>query len=444
VEHRYPEVKKTLDEFVPRDEMERVYAESGSEQEVRNACLRRLEEYLKRIPDRFMHQLDEGMKPFFYLKNLVLFPFGNLFRQFKVDTGNTLDERSPEFQPAAAMLVLEQLERLYHCISLPAELGTEWFCHEEVFQCYLDAQRPEEESEELAREQEADTAAALSGSVLRLVETARRFESRVSLLDLIRYFRKDPYYRLVYAVPRFHVKPAYAAALRSRLLEEVDGRIDEVKKSVLERRLAEVFKTDRLVELFHYVDRPDSEYRALDLPVFGHTTSLKILYNYLARVYKSNIQDAVQVANMYVLSGNRLAQARLNQHAAGLEDLEARIVLLDRSLSPDEDDGKTLMRLRHRLATDINQQKLYRAFVTEKDQEARELIDQGSEYLLGIKRMFEEVLSSPAENMKSILRTLHFFKGKNVTLSTLLRGTSDLIGDFLDLLSQLLELEKGT
>ncbi|MBN1837529.1 MAG: hypothetical protein JW820_16860 [Spirochaetales bacterium] len=448
VERRYPDVKKGLEELVPREEMEGIYSDSGSEQEVRKLCLRRLEEYLRRIPDRVMHQLDEGMKPFFYLKNPVLFPYAGIFRQFKVDINSAPDGKAPEFQPAAAMLVLDQLERLHHCVSLPAELGAQWFCHEEVFQCYLEQEgsqeeRSEQEPEVPAREEETQSAASLSSAVVRLVEETRRFESRIPLLDLIRYFRKDPYYRLMFAVPRFHVKPAYSAALKSRVLAELEREIDGVKKSVLERKLAEVFKGERFMELFHYVDRPDSEYRSLDLPVFGHTTSLKVLYNYLSRVYRSSIQEVVQVANMNVLSGNRIAQARLNQHAAGLEELEARIVLLDRSLSLDEDDGKTLQRLRHRLATDLNQQRQYRGFVADKDQEALELIEQGSDYLTGIKRTFEELLSSPVESVKSVLQTLHFFKGRSVTLSGLLRSTADLIGDFLGLLSQLLALEKG-
>jgi hypothetical protein len=443
-EHNYPDAKKTLEDFVPLEEMERIYADSGREDEVRRACLGRFGEYTKRIPDRLTRHLDDGMRPLFFLKNLVLFPFSTVLRQFKVETVGAPDDRVPDFQPAAAMLVLDQLERLYHAVNLPAELGADWFFHEEVFQAYLEHARPEEQPEALEREEEARNAAELSATVPRLVDAARRFSERVPLLDLIRYFRKDPYYRIVFAVPRYHTKPVYASALRQRLLDQLEERIDQVKKTVLERRLAEIFKNGRLVELFHYVERPDSEYSALGLPVFRYTMSLKVLSNYLARLYKPTIQDAVQAANMYVLAGNRIAQARLNQSAAGLEELEAKIVLLDRSLSPDEDDGKTLLRLRHRLATDLNQQKLYRAFVTQKDREARELIDQGYDYLLGIQRLFEELLSSPAENLKSILRTLHFFRGRNVTLSGLLRGTADLVSDFLELLTQVLELEKGS
>jgi hypothetical protein len=80
----------------------------------------------------------------------------------------------------------------------------------------------------------------------------------------------------------------------------------------------------------------------------------------------------------------------------------------------------------------------------QKDKEARELLDQGIEYLIGIKRVYDDLLFSPMESIKSALKTLHYFKGKNQTLSGLLRVVSDLIVDFQELLSQLVALEKGS
>ena len=112
----------------------------------------------------------------------------------------------------------------------------------------------------------------------------------------------------------------------------------------------------------------------------------------LTRAESDGALAAGHVINSFqgFVAGNRIAQGRLNQFAAGLEELEARILLLDRSLSPDDDDGKILRRLRHRLASDLMQQKQYRSFIAEKDKEARELIDQGIDHLQGIKRIFDE------------------------------------------------------
>jgi hypothetical protein len=131
------------------------------------------------------------------------------------------------------------------------------------------------------------------------------------------------------------------------------------------------------------------------------------------------------------------------QAAGGLEELEAKIVLLDRSLSPEEEDGRALTAFRTRISTDTSQQKLYRSFVAQKDKEARDLLEQGIDHLQSIKRHFDETVSSPVESIKAILKTLHFSRGRNQTLAALLRSTAELIGDFLELLRQLSALEKG-
>ena len=221
-------------------------------------------------------------------------------------------------------------------------------------------------------------------------------------------------------------------------------RIVHIQKRVIEARIKEIFKSNKLYEMFYYVETPSFDYAALEMPYFSYTKSLKIMYNYLSKIYKGHIQETLQVVNTYMVSGNRIFQTRLNQHAAGLEELEAKIVLFDRSFAPDEDDGKILLRLRHRLATDLNQQRQFRAFVQQKDKEARALINQAMEYLAGIQRVYEDLLASPTESIKSALKTLHFYKGKNHTLASILNVVMELISNFQELIIQLVALEKGS
>jgi len=337
------------------------------------------------------------------------------------------------------------LERLWHAVNLASNLGAEWFCHEELFSYFLEESlEAEEEGEVVDLDRMQEEIFELTNVLGQLVKSANEFIKKIPTLDLIRYFRRDPYYKLVFATPRFHAKPLYVEGLKDRILGQLEERIIAVKKNVIEAKIKEIFKSDQLYEMFYYVETRSFDNEALELPYFSYTKSVKILYNYLSRIYKGYIQETLQIVNTYIVSGNRIIQTRLNQYAAGLEELEAKLVLLDRSLAPDEDDGKTLLRLRHRLATDLTQQKLYRAFVLQKNREARELVDQGMEYLVGIKRVYDDLLSSPMESVKSLLKTLHFYRGKNQTLSTLLRLTSDLIVDFRDLLNQLVALEKDS
>ncbi|UCF98951.1 MAG: hypothetical protein JSV89_05265 [Spirochaetaceae bacterium] len=444
-DNKLPDAKRTLEDFLSTEEMERIFHDTGSEEEVRKRLLRKFNDYAKRIPDKLVRQLEEGIKPLVYLKNLILFSYANTFRHFNYQpTPGVLADKYPYFTNAPVMLMLEQLERLWHALNLAENLGSEWFCHEELFSFYLEEILRAEgaEGEELEPDQEEVFEQA--NAVAELVAAAYDFMKKTPLLELLRYFRKDPYYKLVFAVPRFQAKPMYVSGLRERILDQLEIKIIVVKKRVIETKIKEIFRTDQLYEMFYYVEKPSFDYAGLELPYFSYTKSLKILYNYLSKIYKGYIQETLQITNAFILAGNRIIQTRLNQYAAGLEELEAKLVLFDRSIAPDEDDGKTLLRLRHRLDTDLNQQKLYRNFVIQKDKEARELVDQGIEYLVGIKRVYDDLIASPMESIKSALKTLHFFKGKNQTLANLLHVVSELVTEFQDLLSQLVALEKGS
>jgi hypothetical protein len=443
---KLPDAKKTLEDFLSVEEMEKIFHDTNSEEEVHKRLQRSFNDYTKRIPDKLVRQLEEGIKPFTYLRNLVLFSFASTFRHFNYQPApGVLEDKYPFFTNAPVMLMLDQLERLWHALSLAASLGAEWFCHEELISFYLEYRQQAEEGDAEDLELDPEEGAVERINTLgELVDSANDTLRKIPLLDLLRYFRKDPYFRLTFAVPRFRTKPLYVSGLRERIFEQLEERISEVKKHVIENKIKEIFKTDQLYEMFYYVETPSYDYSALELPYFCHTKSLKVLYNYLSKIYKGFIQETLQIANAYIVSGNRIIQTRLNQYAAGLEELEAKLVLLDRSLAPDEDDGKNLLRLRHRLETDLTQQKLYRAFVSQKDKEARELIDQGTEYLAGIKRVFDDLIASPMESIKSALKTLHFFKGKNQTLSNLLHVVSEVIADFQELLAQLVSLEKSS
>jgi len=444
IEAKYEGAVKVLEDLVPLSEMEDTYAGSGHEEAVKKQLLRRFNEYIRKIPDRLFGNIEEGLKPFIYLKNLVLFPYTDIFRHFGFFLPEYLEEAHPHFNHGPAMLILERLERLYFALFLVSKLPKECYCHEEVLRSYSLHSRELEDTDELDEQEISQEVIELTAALRALIEHAREFSARIPLMELIRYFRKDPYYRLVFNVPTFYIKAIYTAAIKRRLLEEFEEVINDVKKNVVNRKIRNIFKTDNLMELFYYNDTPNFDFRKLGLPYFAHTRSLMLLYNYLSKVYKGHIQEVVQTASAYILANNRIVQSRLLQCAANLEELEAKIVLFDRSLAPDEDDGKALMRYRHRIGNDLSQQRLYRNFVAEKDKEARELFDRGDENLSGIKKIFDEIITSPMESVKSILKTLHFHRGKNQTLLSLIKSTSDIIADFSGVMDQLEVLEKGS
>jgi hypothetical protein len=500
-EAKYPEARRELSDLVPLSEMEAVYTGSGNEEAVRKIVLRRYNDYFKKIPDKLFQLIEEGLKPLLFFRGVVLFPYSLVFRHFNYFPGDRLEGKYPYFDNGSAMLVLDLLERLFAALALVARLGQEWFCHEELLQFFARyralggeeawraaqagpsgagtvgggpppaggaepgqaagpaaaqtgaapagaampdgvgqaPQVPEPGSQELAGQAEE-----LARALAEVAAVAGQFDRRVPLLDLLRYFRRDPYLRLEFSIPRLQLRPIFAGLLRERFLAQLADKLTLVKQNVIERRLRDIFHSEQLLELFFYNDRPGFDFRKLGLPHFAHTRSLMVFYNFLSKIYKGFVQEAIQAANSYVFPGNRIVQTRLLQAAGGLEELEAKIVLLDRTLSPEEEDGRVLAAFRARVSTDTSQQKLYRGFVAQKDKEAHNLLEQGIDHLQSIKRHFDETVSSPVESIKAVLKTLHFSRGRNQTLAALLKSTAELIGDFLELLRQLSALEKGS
>jgi hypothetical protein len=265
----------------------------------------------------------------------------------------------------------------------------------------------------------------------------------VPLLDIVRYFRADPWYQLVSGVPQLYLRNLYFSTLKARLTEGLEERLVDVKEKVIGRKIKEVLKSARLTELANLREAPEEALRKEGFPYLTCVRSVTLLYNYLLQQFKGTVQEAAQLLGATALANNRITQNRLMQAVSNLEDLEAKIILFDRSFSPDEEDGKQLARFRANLATDLLSQKAYRSFIIQKDKEGRDLIEKARENLAGVRRIIEEVRLSTFENTRSILRTLHAYRGRNQTLGQILSTRSEAIGTFLQLLDQLVEVEKG-
>jgi hypothetical protein len=444
LEQRFEHAKRTVDEFVPTEEMETIFAETGQTEDIKKKLALRLNDYVRAIPESFILQLEEQAKLHLSLARLASFPFATFFRYFNLVLTDTPDPAPPAFEHAPVMLTLDLMERLHADIGLVRRSAPEYLYAEEPAAFYLlvrAGHAPDEQG--AARKVEAELG-RLRSDIVDLTKELESFESTVPLLDLLRYFRKDPWYQLMVNPPRLYLRNLYFSALKARLALELEQKVGAVKERVISRKMLEVLKGHRMVEFSCYRENPDFDFRKLGLPYFAYIRSLWLVYNYLLYQCKGTIQEAAQIVAATALANNRIMQSRLNQNISGLEDLEARIVLFDRSLSPDEEDGKQLARFRFSVGTDLLLQKTYRAFVAQKDREARDLIEKAREFLSGVRKTFDELRTSTFENTRSLLKTLHLYRGRNQTLGQILNVRSEAIATFTRLLDQLLEIEKGS
>lgn len=444
VERRLENARSRLEQFVSQEEMEELFASSGQTEDIRKRLSARLNEYIRGIPESFLLQLEEQARMHLYLGKLVFFPFAGLFRYFNHIVGDSEDQqRNPTFEHAPAMLTLDLLEKLSSACSQLLGLAPDYPCAEEPIAYYFFVRsglRPLEESDTAKIDQEL---VRVRAEIHALTSEIEEFDKTVPLLDIVRYFRADPWYHLVSGVPQLYLRSLYLSTLKTRLAEELEQRLGTVKEKVIGKKIQEVLKGARLAEFSNLREITEEALRKEGFPYLTCVRSLTLLYNYLLQQFKGVVQEAAQLLSATVLANNRITQNRLTQAVSNLEDLEARIILFDRSLSPVEEDGKQLARFRSNLAADLLSQKGYRSFIIQKDSEGRDLIEKAREYLAGVRRILEEIRLSTFDSTRSMLKTLHVYRGRNQTLGQVLTVRSEAIGTFLRLLDQLVEVEKG-
>jgi hypothetical protein len=449
IDENYPQAKKHVKDFFSVDEMEEIYATSGREK-LEKLLSKRVDDYLKAIPLKIFNKIEAEIKPIFSLKNIVLFHYREIFNFFSyLLPPETLDKKYPFFKSAPALIIIDHLERLYYALFFAlSNLDSGFVISDDLLWCSVLLQNNInidthiEENNNLYPRLEQEKS-LLQNHFLTLISEVTKFNTMVPLLDLIKYFRKDPYYRLKFYLPSLPIKTIYFKASKSKLEKQLNENILLIKERVINRKIEELFGDNEITPLRYYTEEREEIFTRLGLSYFSKIKSLTLLYNYIKKVYRAVVQDILQVVNDYFFARNKRNQHKLLNLASTLEELEDKIIHFDKALSPDEEDGKALMRLRYNIATDLTHQKIYRNLISEKDKEANGLVDKGIECLSGINEIFNEILHNPIESVKFSLKTLQSFKTKNYTLEQLILTVMNSVSEFLTVLHQVVEMEKG-
>jgi hypothetical protein len=447
VEKNYENAKNSIEDFFNLEDMEDSYAQTGRER-LEKQFYKRIDDYLKAIPAKVFNTVEAEIKPVFCLKNIVLFHYRELFNFFSyLLPQDVLDKKYPFFKSAPVLIILDHLERLYYALFFAlsnlensSPLSDELLLYLVLLQNNLNPDTDIEEDGQLASKltQEKST---LGGSFFKLISEITKFNSTIPLLELIKYFRKDPYYRLKFYLPTLPVKNIYFKACKRKIESQLHSRLQLIKERVINRKIDDLFGEQSIIPLRFYTEDREELFTRLGLPFFSRTKSLTLLFNYIKQIYKEVIQDILQLINDYFFAHNKRNQQKLLSFASALEELEDTILHFDKALSPDEEDGKTLLRLRYNIASDLSHQKMYKGIITEKDKEAAAMVEKGMECLGGIKSIFDEILNTPLETTR--LKTLKTYRAKNYTLEQLLLTVINSVHDFSGVLHQVVEMEKG-
>lgn len=481
LERMSPETKVRLEEVVPMATLEEVYDEKGAEQAVKRTALESLDQYVEKLDDSIFARVEQSIVPVFYLKDVVFFPYAAFFDLFHVQLRTLVPEQRPDFQSASAMLTIEYLERMFFAVYAALKVPRPYAVKAEVARYLVaisrhgDGSGPESGSGEgnvaVAAEGKGadpsegaqpfaggaspqpgpawspDPASAEEYALVRdlssLYEGIRNFERRIPLADLIRYFLKDPYYKLFVYVPLLQLKEYYLGIVKVRFVAELDELWSTIKTRVIDTKVERLFKGEKLVEFRNYREYEGSDSEKMGLPFFSHTRSLNVIFNFVRWYYRGYVQEIVKILATVILTQNRISRNKLLLHATAIEDIEEKVKLFDDSLSPDSEEGKLFHRLRATLAGDPGHQRMYRTIVLQKDVLVNGLIERARDSLSGIEKVFEEVVTTPSEAVRERLGSRFYLNGRLQPLSVLLKDRAEYIRNFLSVLLQILRLEGG-
>jgi len=410
VESRLQNAIEEPSDLMVLDELVEVYGVNGRKGDIIRQLLNRLDEYISKIDKKVFIDLEIEMRPFYYLKDLILFPYVQFFQQFGYTPIDSAQSEIPNFKNASAILCLGDLEKLYCALYSVTKLDKRINLNKKL----IEQLNIMDKLEYLDNGEETENSGIMD-SLLDIIETSQKFFTKVPLSDLIRYFKKNPYLKIMFYLPKIDLKEFYRNTLRIKLIDKIEQIFPEIQKRYIALETERLFRGKRFSGFQHYREYSSIDYEKLGVSAFSQIKALELVYNYLACFFRGYIQETIRLLERGILSQNRLIKDSMLQYANVIEDTGDKIKVFDESLSPDSEDGKLFNKFRFSMAKDPIQEKMYRKIVLQKDKQAKSLSELGIESISGIKRVFIEILNS--KNM-AIVEQLdqHYFINNEPTI----------------------------
>ena len=398
-----------LDEFVE------IYGVNGRKTDVNRQLSNKLDEYVSKIDNNVFIDLEIEMRPFYYLKDLILFPYVQFFQQFGYTPINNTENEIANFKNASAILCLRDLEKLYCALYTVSKLDKRINLNKKLIKQLIVL----DEFEYLDDGEETETSGIMD-YLSNIIETSHKFSNKVPLADLIRYFKKNPYLKIMFYLPKIDLKEFYRNTLQMKLIDKIDQMFPEIQKRYIALETDRIFKGQRFSGFQHYRRYSSIDYDKLGVSAFSQIKALELVYNYLACFFRGYIQETIRLLERGILSQNRLIKDSMIQYATVIEDTVDNIKVFDESLAPDSEDGKLFNRYRFSMAKDPIQEKMYRKIVLQKDKQAKSLSETGIESISGIKRVFIEIINSKNHAIVEQLDQHYFINNEPTILKEVL------------------------
>ncbi|MFQ3620299.1 MAG: DUF5312 family protein [Spirochaetales bacterium] len=391
IERNLQKSKASLVDFLSVEEMKQIFFQTEDKQQLMQEIQNRLQAYFESHPVEEFSPLQSALMPFYGIWNLSTFAFDEVFRVFQGNDSS--EEQAPQFKEAPIYPTLEHIEQFF-CALYPLRTYSSPLSFPKEILQYLVAFS--EEGETLPHIQDIDPGKVevYYKHLASLVAQAQKVFKEVPFVELIRYYRADPYFRIIIYQPKIQLRDFYIASLTLKVFSDFDAFFSKIRFDILEDLIRELFGNTPLQEFQYYMNTRLNLIPKQGYPGFTHYRSLVVLNNFILRVYKGNIQDTLHMLNRSISNRVRESISGMLIHASGIEEVENRLAKFDASFAPDAEAGKVISIVKLVLDKDPKQQKLYRTTIAEKDKEGKAILEKALTHLeallLGLQTVYKD------------------------------------------------------
>ncbi|TVR69777.1 MAG: hypothetical protein EA427_07230 [Spirochaetaceae bacterium] len=388
---RIPDSRHSLTQFCSTSELQEEFRATESRNRLRQMVLERISAYVDGIPGSVLEELENGLKPLYLFKDLVLFDFDSFFGLFQSSRGAAQAEGETTFHSVSVKRALDTVEELYLAIHYCTRIEGDPEIYLEILHFFFAVQNGASIESAMEDIPETPQARQLRRAIVDLAREVQRIRRELPLGSIIRFFRGDPYYRFIAYSPRLRLRDFYYSNLKIRMLLELDGRFHELRMGVMGRMIQEVFPRG-LKEFEYFHPEIQSGIKRSGIANLQVHRPLQFVHSFIETVYRKGLMDFMRIIGRIMPTRGRQRAVDLTLFLAGMDDVMERLRNFDLSFSPDSDEGKTFYRYRFSTSErDKSQVAAYKALVTQKDRDARGIIEKFQEQIEGVKVALETI-----------------------------------------------------
>ncbi|MCP5515248.1 MAG: hypothetical protein H7A26_07275 [Spirochaetales bacterium] len=489
INSRMTDSVKSVDDLLTDDEAEKVLFEKETKTAVKEEIIKKFNSHIKDIPDEIFFEMEDEILPLYYFRPVICFPYLQFLKSFGFNPYS--ENSSYNFKNASILACIDEMEKFYYAVYMvlkvikPVKINSLIGKHfykftedEDNFNEQVQAESIESDENDIVRELEDKLSAEESGEngengetdgvpaaqgesggngdkseeeklkwfylkMNEIHDECRRISKKIPLVELIKYYRNDYYYKLAFYIPKLRLKDFYFANLKIKMLEQVNSKYIKARNQLIEKNIDKFFKGRKMKKFMHFRIYTSFDYEKMGLSYFSHLKSMELLNNYLIHYYNPNLRQIIDLMTRTVLAQDKITANTIMMQISTIDDAFVKIQDFDNSLSPEMEDGKMFLRLRYGLGNDTAYLKMYKTFTLQKDKICQEITQKTLEAFDIIIKNFSELLNSSLYEVRNSLSAIYTINGKSKPYREYLSETVENIKYFKGLIVQLLKLEGG-